>query len=491
MASINYEELEDVLRRTETPRRVEAKENILKRAAKLTGRTITSLKTKIKENRMDKAYAKYNRKYQKMKAAARTAVNARKEQEAGDGITNSEVAVEYSIVASYDKKLAKMGAKLLKDDIKTAVAAMDTRDVAAIGKRIKVPRFLLTKMNTIVMAIEKIKSKTEQKRLEKVVKKNTQEYIKSSLDGALFKKDGSLQEKIDPEVIRNLGLKGGKNDTEKRLDTLRGFISLDGKTALFKKENTEDDELEKSNKRKTDLPPSGPTATVKKGDEKVNVNDLLKGFEKKKPNNQSRFMQNVAEIDESLENDYTGEKRKIQPAGNDVDDNENIRNREVNEILKCNSRIRQLENALNSTDDPITKAALSKLIESEKEQMNKIVKGVSDEKKHMEGVKVKIPENIRVSQEAKPVAVRVTLKDIKNLENRNQNAQTQITKLKEEQAALIQQKEMLQRYIAEAKKTQVAEMEAAKIAASIAPLRGEVAELTSQAEAIHSSLGRK
>ena len=49
MANIEDRDLENILVETETPKRVEAKENTKKRVAKLTGRTISSLRTKIKE----------------------------------------------------------------------------------------------------------------------------------------------------------------------------------------------------------------------------------------------------------------------------------------------------------------------------------------------------------------------------------------------------------------------------------------------------------
>lgn len=526
-------DLEYILVEKEAPKRVEAKENVAKRVAKLTGRTITSLKEKIKENRLDKAYAKYNKKYQKMKEAAKVASDAQKAQEAGEKITNSELAVEYSIVASYDKKLAKMGAKLLKDDIKTVAAGMDVSKVATISKRIKVPRFLLTKMRKLAQTVEKIRTKQEQKRLQKVMKKQTKEYIKSSLDGAVFKEDGSLQEKINPEVIKNLGLKGGKNDTERRLDSLRGFISLDGKTALFENKTEHDDELEKETKTKTDLPPSEPEATVEKGEEKVNVNDLLKGFAKQDESNkkedltkQEKWKKTFDEIDAGLKEDY--KKSEIVEQDNEP--------KQQNIMKDLDEKISVLKTIMEKPEYDTLKSMLTEQLEKLQKEKEAIVVKAEDEKKDelskdvsngekqkaetiikkekdveetnimdpieiksketktssgvMENVEVKNPKEIRVSQVGKPAALRVTLQDIKKLEERNKNAQVQIAQLRIEKEKLEQEKAMLKEYIVQANMTRDAEMQARNMAESNNLLKSEIAELNSQAAEINLDLGR-
>ena len=538
MENVEDRDLENFLVKKDDPVRVKSSENLVKRVAKLTGRTISSLRKKIKENKIDRAYAKYNKKYKKMQDAAEVASSVRKAQNAGEDITDSELAVEYSIVASYDKKLAKLGAKLLKDDIKKVAAGMDVSNVASIGKRIKVPRFLLTKMRKLVKAVEKIKTKKEQKRLTKVMTKQTKEYIKSSLDGAVFKEDGSLQEKINSEVIRDLGIKGREDGTERRLDTLRGFISLDGKSALFEKKRESDDELEKESKPKTDLPPVEPEPTVGKGEEKVNVNDLLKDFEKKNElTKQEKYQRMMSEIDAGLEEDYKNrEKKEELKASTFTEENTpikkpNNRQKEVEEILNYNNKINQLSEALKTTEDPEVKEVLSKEIEKAKAELGRIAgqdpkeelqnnnlneesnkreqdieSEVKEEKRDMEpivitpkneeksnpmkNVEVKNPEPIRASQVSRPVALRVTPQDIKKLEERNKAAQLKIVQLKAEKAQLEQEKAMLQEYIAQARMTKAAELEVVELGESIAPLRGEVAELNSQAAAIHSSLGK-
>lgn len=540
MANTEDRELEDILIKKEPPKRVEAKENIVKKVAKLTSRTISSLRTKISENRLDRAYAKYNKKYQNMKKAATEASNARKLKENGEDITNSELAVEYSIVASYEKKLAKMGAKLLKDEIKATAASIDVSEKAVIGKRIKVPRFLLTKMRKLVEVREKIRTKKEHKKIEKEITKQTKEYIKSSLEGALFKEDGSLQERINPEVIKNLGLKGGKNDTERRLDTLRGFISLDGKTALFENNVAADEKLEKDSKLNTDLPPAQPTSTVTKEEPKVNVDDLLKGFGKEKTVENELGDKEVTKTVEKVEETIKEEKKELD-ARNDV------RSKEIDAILAWDEKTRKLKNALRTTKDPEVKARLSKLIEQETEEMNNIIKGEKSTKKEentldkkdnlpkakeeskgetvilddkntdiksidpivitekkdektivetqksndvMTNVEVKNPEQIRVSQVSKPSALRVTLQDIKKLEERNRNAQVQIAQLRHEKEELEKEKAMLKEYIVQASMARDAELQAKNMAESNAVLKGEVAELNSQAAEIQMDLGR-
>ena len=545
MANTEDRELEDILVKKEPPKRVEAKENIVKKVAKLTSRTISSLRTKINENRLDKAYAKYNKKYQSMKKAAVEASNARNLKENGEDITNSELAVDYSIVASYEKKLAKMGAKLLKDEIKATAASIDVSEKVSIGKRIKVPRFLLTKMRKLVETRERIRTKKEQKKIEKEITKQTKEYIKSSLDGALFKEDGSLQERINPEVIKNLGLKGGKNDTERRLDTLRGFISFDGKSSLFEKEKETSDELEKDNKANTDLPPAQPTSTVAKEEPKVNVDDLLKGFGKENTVANELGDKELSKPVEKVE-DVTTLESNVEDK-KEIDTKNDNRSKEIAAIVAWDERTRKLKNALRTTKDPEVRAKLTKLIEQETAEMNNIIKGGDSTQKEetnlekkedtlehtkesktkstvldnksadtksidpivitekednrakaedkktddvMTNVEVKNPEQIRVSQVSKPSALRVTLQDIKKLEERNRNAQVQIAQLRHEKEELEKEKAMLKEYIAQASMARDAELQAKNMAESNAVLKGEVAELNSQAAEIQLDLGR-
>lgn len=517
MANAEDRELENILVSKEAPKRVEAKPDANIKKAKLTGRTIKSLREKIKDGLLNRAYAKYNKKYQKMKRAAIDASNAQKLRDEGE-ITDSELTVDYSIVASYDKKLAKMGAKLLKNDIKAIAASMDVSDKAVVGKRIKVPRFLLTKMKGLVAAIERIKTKNEQRKIAKKITKETKEYIKSSLDGALFKEDGTLQEKINADVIKNLSLKGGVNDTEKRLDTLRGFISIDGKTSMFEEEDAV--ELEKESKVNTGVPPIKPEATVEKEEPKVNVDDLLKGFTKKPVEVETELKKETVEekapvkVDENIEKKVSVKEEPVAKTPSITPQKQ-----EIEDILERANRINQLRSTLKKTTDPEVRSALESKLNEEKEEFNNIIKAdtkpktkkeeskssiepitIEEPKKtksvedktsdSMVNVEVKKPESLRVSQVSNPSALRVTAQDIKNLEERNKNAQLQIAQLRREKEELENQKEMLKEFIAKANMTREAEIKARTMAESNATLKGEVAELSSQASEIQSTLGR-
>lgn len=524
MANTEDRDLDNILIEKKAPTRVEAKKEMVAKKAKLTSRTIASLKEKIKESRLDKAYAKYNKKYQKMKQAAREASNAQKLQAEGADITDSELAVDYSVVASYDKKLARMGAKLLKEDIKKIAASTDVSDKAVVGKRIKVPRFLLTKMKGLVASIERIRTKKEQKKIAKEITKETKEYIKNSLDGALFKEDGSLQEKIDSKVIQNLSLKGGKNDTERRLDTLKGFISLDGKNSLFA-EKDGDSELGRDNKTNTGLPPVEPESTVAKEEPKINVDDLLKGFEKKTTAGEDVNKTTTGET--SLKEESVDTKNKeITSVREEVKNIGDPQKREVEEILRHASNINQIRATLKKTTDPEVKKALEiKLIE-EKDKFNSLISVdsknskkaiIEDDKKSLEPVsvepnkatvvskdtveendkigvmghvEVKQPESIRVAQVAAPAALRVTAKDIKTFEERIKNAQLEIARLTKEEEELKNKKAMLQEYIAKATMVRDFELQVKNKTEGNAALKGEVDELNTKAVDIHSSLGR-
>jgi len=468
--------LEGVLKNKDdsTPERVNDQENKPKRVAKLTPRTIESLRTKRKEKRLNKAYAKYNKKYQKMKEAAIEADAMRVAREEGQAVTNSELAVEYSIVASYDKKLAKMGAKLLKEEIKSVVASMDVSGKVVQAKRIKVPRFLLEKMGRLARAIEKSKVKKQEKKLVKEMTKNTKEYIKNSLDSALFKEDGTIREKIDADTIRNLGLKGGVSDTERRLDSLKGFISLDGKNSIFDKKDEE--ELEKDNKTNTDLPPAEPTPTTEKEEPKVNVDDLLKGLEPKKEN--SELGEKKVVEDKPKEEKVAPEVETPKPVN--TDDVPTRRPVEVSEIITRNNEIRDLEAALKQIKDPEMKAALKEMIKTKKQEFDKLcrvgkekkteetkndkntlkpievapkeesetkTKNIADKKtdfvdktESVGSVSIKPSETTRVYQLATPTRTRVTLENIKRLQDKIAAGEERLAKLADEREELLARK---------------------------------------------------
>lgn len=298
------DDLEDILVNKEQPSRTDDRESKPKKIAKLTKRTISSLKSKIKEKKMDLAYQKYNKKYQKMKKALINAEEVKKEKKDGADISETELNMAYSVVTSYGKKLGKLGAKLLEDDITKVVSSQTV-------KPIRVPRILYKRMRKLVLAVAKIREKQKTKKLHKEmskeIKEKTAEYIDSSLEKAVFSNPSSatLREPVDKEIIKKLGLKGGKDDTERRLETLRGFISKNGEEPMFKKTiNDEESLTKKTSSINTDIPPVTPQETVKKGAPIINVDELIKRINtsnEKKINEDSKSTQLDNEILDKME----------------------------------------------------------------------------------------------------------------------------------------------------------------------------------------------
>lgn len=266
-------ELESVIKKTETPARVDGKENKPKRA-KLTARTISSLVSKIKEKRLDRAYAKYNKAYGKMRKSLIEANTLRNEyNKSGEErtVTSAEVMAAYSKVDSYGKRLAKWGVKLLDADIKRIAKAEK-------AKPIRVPRILVGKMRKITHAIVKPIEAHRDKKLQKAIagdmKDATKDMIRDSLTNAMFKdvQSAALKSTIDKETIKDLGLKK-ESETEDRLASLRKFISIDGRTSALS-----DEELTRAEKPIADVPPVEPTPTVEKEKTTLTEQDILGGL---------------------------------------------------------------------------------------------------------------------------------------------------------------------------------------------------------------------
>lgn len=606
MANEEERELESIIRETEAPSRINGKEKLKTKIAKLTGRTIFSLRTKIKDRRLSKAYEKYNKKYAEMRRALVDANKVRAAQQDDPTITSSQVVEEYDVVASYSKKLSKLAVKLLEEDIERIVA--DKK-----AKPIRVPRILIGKMRTLVRAIgkkhDKIKSKKLQKGEAKDIKKTTKDYIQSSLQDALFKDIGSgeLRSQVDTETIKNLKLDNSAENFEDKIANLKKFISKDGKNPVFS-----DDEISKENKPNTDIPPVEPTASVPKEEVKLSAEDLLGNLGTKKENeentigaqkpndepqvqsritlddlmknlNSSKGQDTSSKQEENIDNKGQNEEKTEQAPVKvelklDEEDKHAVskRKREVSTILSIGRDIEILEKQASRVNDPETKEMIQGYIEGLKNELDQIIarstlvdnkkeethsitltaddiekkdevlsnsgeqvtplsnddnessleaitiqpkeeekietdsktdKTVSDgsrivqwadgnittepaKKNSMENVEVKESESMRATQVAAPSAVRVTPQDIKNMEDRNKEAQLQIANLRRQREDLENQRKMLQEYIEVAKTTREAELQAQEMARSNATLAGEVAELSSQAAAINSDLGR-
>lgn len=255
-------ELEPVIRRTETPSRSDrrGKSNIVIRLVKLTGRTISSLRGKIRDKKLDKAFEKYNKTYGKMRRALKNANEAKAEYKNGGDVTQTELFESYDIVNSYGKKLAKLGVKLLDADIKKAAAV-------APAKRIKTPKSLLGKMRTIKNAIENHRKKKLAKLRAADMRDETKAFMISSLDSALFKDDDhdELRDVVNKQTIKDLKVGEGNS-----LDGLRRFISEDGKKSFLS-----DEELGRVERPVTDVPPVEPTPSVERPVPTVSEEDIL------------------------------------------------------------------------------------------------------------------------------------------------------------------------------------------------------------------------
>jgi len=272
------DEFETILRETEAPKRVDGRSRPKLRIAKLTGRTISSLKNKIKEKRMSFAYDRYNINYTKMRRALIEANSVAKQAQEGKA-TESEVVEAFDIVASYERRLARWGVKLLKDDIKDVAFHM------AKPRAIRVPRILLGKLRpitkAIINAIERRKTKKLQKTLTKEITASTKDYIRDSLEGALFKDSvsGDVRVPVDAKVIQGLAPDKKADTFEEKIAGLRKFISADGKSPIFEEEIGA---KEKSATTVTNVAPVAPEASVEKENKTLTNEDLLSGLNNRK-----------------------------------------------------------------------------------------------------------------------------------------------------------------------------------------------------------------
>ena len=386
------EEVEYIIRETVAPSRASAKDKKGFRVAKLTSRTIKSLRTAIHEKRLSSAYKKYNQKYAKMRRALKDANDLRNAYENGEGVTQSQVVAAYDIVAKYDRKLSRYGVRLLTDDIKTAVA--DKKP-----KPIRVPRILLGKLRPITRAILKLSDKHRTKKLQKALVKEmkgtTRDYIEESLDSALFKdaKTGVLQDHVDATVIKSLATDKGADTFEDKIANLRRFISADGKTSLYG-----DEEIGKS---ETNLPPTEPTASVEKTEQTVDLASLTKGLSAKKVGtNESTSEEKKeekpvvtaesltaglkaipkVENDEIVQKPTTGENSGTSVPTEDEtklsnQDQETVarRQREISSIVSLQNSIQSLEAQLENVNNPATRTAIEGMIEALNSELRSII----------------------------------------------------------------------------------------------------------------------
>ena len=271
MAKEEREELEEILRHTEAPSRVSKKDNIAVKVAKLTGRTISSLKAKIKAGRLDRAVERYNKNYTKMRKAMVEAKQLRIQQDNGEEVRDSKIIAKTEIALSYEKKLARLAVRVLNEDIKNA------RQVAK-PKALRIPRVLRRVFPRITTKLdeihEDIATKIALAKDKKQIKAGTKEFIASSLENAVYENSSEkiLRDVPDAKVIDGLSLNKADQSFEERMASLRKFISRDGKKSLS------EEEIGPIEKPTTNVPPITPSASVKKEEPKVSTDDLLGGL---------------------------------------------------------------------------------------------------------------------------------------------------------------------------------------------------------------------
>lgn len=255
--------LEAIIRRTSEPTRCTKKANLFVRMAKFTGRTFSSFNRKRKENKLDKAFEKYNKKYAKMRMSLKEANELRQEKQEGAKVSNQEVIDAYDKVVFYNKKIAKYAVKLLAVDIKELGRAK------AIGeaKRIRVPRILIGRVRWFRRLCEKASLWNATRKATKEIKETTKDYISTSIPKAIFENvvTGELKDTIDAEKIQSLRMDDKRISPKDRMANLKSFISMDGKTSLFPK----------TEPISTDVPPTDPEPTVAKDETTVTTEDIL------------------------------------------------------------------------------------------------------------------------------------------------------------------------------------------------------------------------
>ena len=279
------EEMETLLKKRSAPEK--ATQVKKPKVAKVSERTHKSLMKKIKddikesasdfkegvkESLLTRAFRRYNKKHAEMDTARKNATEGKKEKE------NYEVAIDYADVAKYGRIIPKLGVRLLKDDIKAAVTDIALTEklikIINVARRLKVPSFLIKKISKVGLSIERFKQ-------IKQIKKGTKEHIKSSIDSALYTEKGLLQDEINQKVISDLGvIKEDGQDLVYSIDSLRKFISKDGKKPMFG--DKEEEILERKTKQGSNLPPVGPTSTVEPAEKRSKsvIQEIFSGFEK-------------------------------------------------------------------------------------------------------------------------------------------------------------------------------------------------------------------
>ena len=200
---------ETILRNTEekNTKKVKKSNNIVVRLAKLSSRTIQSLRNKMKEHKLDGAYEKYNKYYGKMIRKANEAKTLQVAQSKGKEVPDEEI--EKAALASdrYGSKVAKYAVKLVDVDIKTATKVTP----AKADRKLRITARMKDKFTKVARALFLSRRQSSQ------TKKATKEYIADYVDKSLFN-DEVVKNNIKMGSLKKLDVSDG--NTEK----LKGFI---------------------------------------------------------------------------------------------------------------------------------------------------------------------------------------------------------------------------------------------------------------------------
>lgn len=380
---------EDVMRNepsinpTEAPKRVRSGGK--SRIAKLTKRTIESLRATIREGKLERAYDKYNKKYAKMRSKLIIANEVRENYEDPSKKTSkSEVWTAYDRVASYDRKLAKWGAKLVKYDIKE-LARVHAESKA---KPLKLPRIMYKLLPPIARLLDrgydKVNTKVTELKLRKEIKDETKVNIKKALDGALFKnqKTGELTSTPNEKVIKEDLKLNQKGETfEERVANLKKFITLDGEKLV-------EEPIGPKVVNGPDVPPVEPEGTVEKKPSNLTFDDILAGI--KKPEVSEKSTPEVTKVEEKTEPTVAKEEVKPLVISDITKGIENKETKEVPEVKPETNRDKEYLGSLNANlealraqaekvDDPEVKKVINTYVDAINKEIAKIVNDTKKE----------------------------------------------------------------------------------------------------------------
>ena len=194
-------EEQKIIRQKEAPSRVASDSKFKIMVAALSNRTITPLRKKISERKLDKAYARYNELYYEMSQhanMARTMSHNRNQYS-----INNEAEYEALKARDISKKLSKLAVVLLDEDIKKI--ATNTVGKKFNARAVRVALFPLERIRV------KIKNNRAINAYARKIAKDTRTNIENSVKNALFE-DPNLREATTKEEININKISTSKNE---------------------------------------------------------------------------------------------------------------------------------------------------------------------------------------------------------------------------------------------------------------------------------------